>query len=150
VRVASLDREGPVERIEGDRARVRLGQASFTVPLSDLLPTPAEGRPGAGRRRGRELPRGVFLEARARDVGSSLTLVGDRVHEGIARLDKYLDDATLAGLSEVRIIHGAGTGRLRAAVRELLAGHSEVAAFRPGSEEEGGNTVTVASLADDD
>jgi len=61
-------------------------------------------------------------------------------------LDKYLDNAYLAGVPSVRIIHGKGTGALRRAVREHLRNHPLVATFRPGDAAEGGDGVTVVQL----
>ena len=58
----------------------------------------------------------------------------------------YLNEATLANLSEVQIIHGIGTGTVRQIVRDFLAGHPLVRSFRTGNKEEGGDGVTVASL----
>jgi DNA mismatch repair protein MutS2 len=68
------------------------------------------------------------------------------VEEAIPRLDKHLNDAYLARLPSVRIIHGRGTGALRRAVREQLEGHPLVASYRPGDQHEGGEGVTVAEL----
>jgi len=68
----------------------------------------------------------------------------------IPRLEKYLDDAYLAGLPWVRIIHGKGTGALRRAVREALAHHPLVAEMRPGEQGEGGDGVTVVRLVSRD
>ena len=61
-------------------------------------------------------------------------------------LDKYMDDAYAAGLHEVRIIHGKGTGVLRRFVQEYLRSHPLVASHRLGDEPEGGAGVTVATL----
>ncbi|HIP95743.1 MAG TPA: hypothetical protein EYH32_00825, partial [Anaerolineae bacterium] len=69
-----------------------------------------------------------------------------RVEEAIPHLDKHLDDAYLAGLPSVRIIHGKGTGALRRAVREQLEEHPLVASYHPGDQHEGGDGVTVAEL----
>jgi DNA mismatch repair protein MutS2 len=69
-----------------------------------------------------------------------------RVEEAIPRLEKYLNDAYLARLPPVRIIHGKGTGTLRRAVREHLEGHPLVASYRPGDQHEGGDGVTVVEL----
>jgi DNA mismatch repair protein MutS2 len=75
-----------------------------------------------------------------------LDLRGQRVEETVDRLDKYLDDAFLAGMPFVRIIHGKGTGALRQAVREQLHGHPLVKSHRSGEDGEGGSGVTVAYL----
>ncbi len=80
---------------------------------------------------------------------------GDEVHlrhltvdEALLKLDQYLDDAFMAGLYQVRVIHGKGTGTLRHAVRQRLAEHSLVKSYRPGGYGEGGGGVTVVELAE--
>ena len=69
------------------------------------------------------------------------------VDEALLKLDQYLNDAFVAGLVQVRVIHGKGTGTLRRAVREKLATHSLVKSYRPGGYGEGGIGVTVVELA---
>jgi len=69
------------------------------------------------------------------------------VDEALLKLDKYLNDAFMAGLYQVRIIHGKGTGTLCRVVREQLAKHSLVKSYRPGGYGEGGNGVTIVELA---
>jgi len=66
--------------------------------------------------------------------------------EALLRLDEYLDDAFMAGIPFVRVVHGKGTGTLRQAVREYLAKHSLVKSYRPGAYGEGGNGVTMVEL----
>jgi DNA mismatch repair protein MutS2 len=83
---------------------------------------------------------------RARSVASSLDLRGARVDEALEALDRYLDDAALAGLDQVTIIHGLGTGALRDAVRERAGGHPLVASFRGGERGEGGDGATIVKL----
>ena len=61
-------------------------------------------------------------------------------------VEKYLDDAFMAGLPSVRLIHGKGSGALRKAVRDLLAVHPLVDSFRDGEPAEGGTGATVAAL----
>ena len=73
-------------------------------------------------------------------------LRGMMTDEGIAVLDKYLDDATLAGIPSVRIIHGKGTGAMRKAVQQYLKRCSYVTSFRLGNMGEGDSGVTVAEL----
>ena len=69
------------------------------------------------------------------------------VDEALLKLDQYLNDAFMAGLYQVRVVHGKGTGTLRQAVREKLTRHSLVKSYRPGDYGEGGAGVTVVELA---
>jgi DNA mismatch repair protein MutS2 len=75
-----------------------------------------------------------------------LDLRGQRVDDVLPRVDKYLDDAFLAGMPFVRIVHGKGTGALRQAVRQQLRDHPLVKSHRPGERGEGGSGVTIAYL----
>jgi DNA mismatch repair protein MutS2 len=70
------------------------------------------------------------------------------VDEAIWRLDRYLNDAFMAGLFSVRIIHGKGTGKLRHSVHESLARHPLVKSYRLGDYGEGDYGVTIVELRD--
>jgi len=69
------------------------------------------------------------------------------VDEALLKLDRYLNDAFMAGLSRVRIIHGKGTGALRQAIRQQLAQHPLVSSYRPAGYREGGEGVTIVELS---
>ena len=69
------------------------------------------------------------------------------VDEALLKLDKYLNDAFMAGLYQIKIVHGKGTGTLRQVVREQLAKHPLVKSYRTGGYGEGGNGVTIVELA---
>jgi len=75
-----------------------------------------------------------------------LDLRGKRAEEVELALDDYLNEASLYGLSQVRIIHGIGTGTVRQIVREVLASHPLVTSFRAGEKGEGGDGVTMVSM----
>ena len=83
---------------------------------------------------------------RARSVASSLDLRGARVEEALELLERYLDDAALAGLDRVTIIHGMGTGALRDAVRNVAGVSPSVRSVRAGERGEGGDGATIVSL----
>jgi DNA mismatch repair protein MutS2 len=78
--------------------------------------------------------------------GIEFDMRGERVEEGLPKLERYLDNAYMARLPWVRIIHGKGTGALRDAVRNLLRSHPSVAEFRNGESGEGGDGVTIAKM----
>jgi len=79
-------------------------------------------------------------------VSPELDLRGKRAEEVEPMLDDYLNQASLCGLRQVRIVHGIGTGTVRQIVRETLASHPLVASFRPGEQDEGGDGITVINM----
>lgn len=78
-----------------------------------------------------------------RNVASSVDLRGMDAQEAVYTTDKYLDDAFIAGLTEVTIIHGKGTGVLKKAINDMLRGHSNIKSYRIGEYGEGGSGVTI-------
>jgi len=85
---------------------------------------------------------------RGKSPGIALDLRGERVEEGLERTQTYLDQAYMARLPWVRIIHGKGTGVLRDAIRKMLGKSAVVSKFRSGESGEGGDGVTVAHLVE--
>ena len=81
------------------------------------------------------------------DVPDEIEVRGQTIDEALPTVEAYLDRAARAGRARVRLIHGKGTGRLRGAVRDLLAEHPLVESFETGSAQEGGEGVTIAHLA---
>jgi DNA mismatch repair protein MutS2 len=75
-----------------------------------------------------------------------LNLIGRRVDEALDAVDKFLDQASLADCDQVRLIHGYGSGRLRAGIRRFLDGHRQVRRWRPGGAGEGDDGATVVEL----
>ena len=82
------------------------------------------------------------------DVGWEIDLHGKRVEEAIAAVERYLDDAILVGLPEVRLIHGFGKGRLRDAIQRYLDGRPDVIGFAIADPMSGGGGVTIVRLED--
>ncbi|WP_200416319.1 endonuclease MutS2 [Virgibacillus salexigens] len=79
-------------------------------------------------------------------VKTELDLRGERYEDALLKLEKYIDDALLAGYPKVSIIHGKGTGALRKGVQTFVKNHPRISEARPGSSSEGGSGVTVISL----
>ena len=142
---------GELLEIAGSSATVRSGSVTVRVPVSALRPVPmslaATRRGEAGKDSARVGFRAVEpLRASPRPVAPELLLLGQTTDEARDCVEQYLDDAFLAGLESVRLVHGKGTGALRKAVRDLLAGHPLVESFRDGAPSEGGTGATVAAL----
>jgi DNA mismatch repair protein MutS2 len=143
-RIAELDRSHR-------RATIEAGAMRVSVETADLeridVSTSAESSAGGSGSSGVAGTNVAALRlARAKSVPMSLDVRGARVDEALAALDRYLEDASLAGLERVTVIHGLGTGALRDAVRGDSAGHPLVRAVRPGERGEGGDGVTVVEL----
>jgi DNA mismatch repair protein MutS2 len=73
-------------------------------------------------------------------------VIGNNVEEALSRTEKFLDEAVLAELRSVRLIHGYGTGQLRRAIAEFLQSHPFVTNFTAAPPEQGGGGVTVVEL----
>jgi DNA mismatch repair protein MutS2 len=97
--------------------------------------------PQASRSRGKA----VDSEAGATS-GGEINVIGRRVEEATELVDKFIDDAALAGRPSVRIIHGYGTGALRRGLAEFLSAHPLVERIRHEAEDRGGQAVTIADL----
>ena len=137
-RIAALERDG-------ERATLEAGGMRVSVDTSDLeVAAPVLTGRGGGAT-GDEGTSSLRLD-RARSVASSLDLRGARVEEAVEALDRYLDDASLAGLDKVLIIHGSGTGALRDAVRAEAGSHPLVKGVRAGERGEGGDGASIITL----
>ena len=142
--------EGRIAALErgGKRATLEAGGMRVTVDADDLIAAldDGSGRPQSGGGATDTGNAGEIRLERARSVASSLDLRGARVDEALEALSRYLDDAALAGLDKVLIIHGMGTGAVRTAVRATAADHPLVRSIRPGERGEGGDGATIVEL----
>jgi DNA mismatch repair protein MutS2 len=148
VEVSHLGLRGEILVVEGGSATVRAGTLTVKFPLQALRITRAgssvrhQDPASAGPREARGWEEGV-----KGTVPVEVHLIGRTGDEARDLLEKYLDDAFLAGLTSVRIIHGKGTGTLRRVVEDVLSGHPLVAEHRLGAPHEGGSGATVAVLS---
>jgi len=138
VRHAGLGWAGVLERLDGDRASVRVGGKRLTAGADELVPLG-----DAPKRRAQSTASATIASEAA---APELQLIGMRVEEALEVLDGWLDRTLAGGAREARVVHGHGTGRLRAAVREHLQRHPAVAGHRSGAPNEGGNGATVVTL----
>lgn len=149
VRVMSFGIEGDLLNGPGSGdAIVLAGTMKLTVPFTDLraIRRPKDKSRSAAKEPSMENVR--IASTKAVGVSSELKLIAQRVEEALENLDKYLDDAYLAGLPSVRIIHGKGTGALRKAVWEFLAKHHSVLSYRMAGLKEGGAGATIVEFKD--
>jgi DNA mismatch repair protein MutS2 len=144
VRIGSYTQTGRVlSDPEEGRVQVLVGGMRMTVKLSELelVEEEAEQRP----RRGSAAASSVALD-RTGSISPELHLRHLRADEACSELERYLDDAVLAGLATVRIVHGKGTGALRRAVHERLRKHAAVSSFRLADPAEGGDGATIVEF----
>ncbi|GGJ70637.1 endonuclease MutS2 [Anoxybacillus voinovskiensis] len=138
VRVVHLNQKGfLLEKVSDDEWQVQLGILKMKINERDLeyIGSPkVETKPVA------------TVKGRDYHVGLELDLRGERYEDAIARVEKYIDDALLAGYPRVSIIHGKGTGALRKGVQEFLKKHRSVKNIRFGEATEGGIGVTIVEL----
>jgi DNA mismatch repair protein MutS2 len=143
--VPSLQATGEVVHIDykdgkPNEADVQVGNFRMKLPVRRLeLRQKAAQQP-------QSQPGPVRVQSRGRSASLELDLRGERVEDGLRRMEAYLDEAYLDGYPWVRIIHGKGTGAMRDAVRNVLRDHPLVGRYRNGQMGEGGDGVTIAYL----
>jgi DNA mismatch repair protein MutS2 len=125
-----------------DKVRVERSGLRIEIPVSGLRTDNGES---GGSETAPAARSGVSYDV-SDQVRGEVDLRGMTAEEALARLDAYMDGAVLGALSEVRIIHGKGTGVLRQAVGKWLKGRPDVATHKLGETWEGGTGVTVARL----
>ena len=139
VKVLSLNKTGNLISSSSEEAIVQVGIMKVTVKLADLRLT------ANPHKQEKVIGSGVTKTAAA-DVPLELHLRGKMVDEASIELDKYLDSAMMAGLKQVHIVHGKGTGALGRGLQEYLKSHAAVAGYRYGGAGEGGSGVTVVTI----
>ncbi len=143
VRVLSLNQDATVISDNGDTVLVSVGPMKTVVQKRDVERAGvADRKPASGERsRGGQ----ARMEAAARTT-AELDVRGKRYVEAEPLVDRWIDQAVLAGSSPLRLIHGKGTGMLGRGLQEFLRAHPQVAEVRYGDENEGGGGVTIFEL----
>lgn len=142
VRIISIDKFGEVETLPDDKGdlNIQVGIMSVRSNINDIERSESKEEVKV------EKKTKSINKAKSKNISSEINLIGRTVDEAILLLDKYLDDAYLARLKEVRIIHGKGTGTLRDAVRKYLQNSKHVIEYREADYTEGGSGATVAVI----
>ena len=150
VKLRSFGSVGIVDQIKDGLAEVRVKSLRFREKLDQLELVEAQSTPKSQQGKLEKLKRSAASELHLADAEqkarSELNVIGQTTDEAVDAVDKFLDEASLASLSQVRIVHGHGTGALRRAIAGLLDGHPHVARFLPAPPDQGGAGATVVEL----
>jgi DNA mismatch repair protein MutS2 len=143
VRVRGLPTPVTLRRRDATSAEVEAGPLRMKVALADITAIVGEDTS-----KKRVLPQGVTVRTQSATEpgGEEINLIGCTVEEATRRVDKFLDHAALAGSSQIRIIHGHGTGALRRGLGEFLKTHPLVEAIHSEAEDRGGAAITIVAL----
>jgi len=142
VKILNLDQKGTVSSLPDDNGNliVRAGIMKVNVNISNLQLTVDE-------KEAQERVRYSKINTvKTSSVSTQVDVRGESLDEALQNVDKYLDDAYLANLSQVTVIHGKGTGVLRAGITQLLKSHSHVKSYRVGGYREGGIGATIVEI----
>ncbi|MCR5216078.1 MAG: endonuclease MutS2 [Lachnospiraceae bacterium] len=144
VRVLSMNLEGTVGSIPNAKGdfTVHMGILSSQVNMSDVVILAEQKDVTEDRKSSAS----KIKMSKTMNISPEINLIGRKVDEALTELDKYLDDAYLAKLPQVRVVHGKGTGALRLAVQQHLRKTSYVESFRQGEFGEGDAGVTIVNF----
>lgn len=150
VRLSSFGSVGIVDSVKGAEAEVRVKSLRFREKLENLElveeTTPAKREGGRFSKLRPTSNTALKFSSQDHIARSELNVIGQRADEAVDAVDKFLDAASLGGLSQLRIVHGHGTGALRRAIAELLKDHPHVARFAAAPQDQGGSGATVVEL----
>lgn len=145
VKVLSLDQNGEVLSLPDEKGDllVKIGIMKANLNLDDLMLI----NDGTKKKKApKKASYGSLYKAKSQNVSISINVQGRYLDDAVMEVDKYLDDAYVAGLHEVTVIHGRGEGILKKGLRDMMKNHKHVASFRKGNYNEGGEGVTVVKL----
>ncbi len=147
VKYTKLDQTGDVESLPDSRGnfRIRLGSIRMTVNVKDVVI--AESAP-QGNKEKKKAKYGNMSFGKTKNVSTEINLIGMNLDDATERMNKYIDDAFLAGLKTVNIIHGRGSGILRKGLRAELRRNKHVESYKSAPYDQGGEGNTIVTLVD--
>ena len=150
VKILSMGLNGTVSSLPDHKGNlfVQCGIMRSQANVKDLVYAEAEAAPAASVLQRKPSATGKVKMSKSFSISPEINLLGKTVDEALAELDKYLDDAYLAHLSTVRVVHGKGTGALRSAVQSHLKRVKYVKSYRLGEYGEGDAGVTIVTFKD--
>jgi DNA mismatch repair protein MutS2 len=138
--VGGLGLEGTIIELRGKQAEIDVKGKRMRAPIADLR---VIGGPSSTA----QVRVNVDLQPREGSL-SELNVIGCTVDDALTRVEKFLDGSTVGDVTELRIIHGHGTGQLRRAVAEFLKDHPLVARYETAPQNQGGGGATIVTLRD--
>lgn len=138
--VPSINQNGTILSISKDSVILQIGAIKTNFKPTDLSPAKDESYSKDDKLRS------VKREFKISSIPLEINVIGQNVVDACFEIDKYLDTCSLNGLNKVRIVHGKGTGKLRAGIHEFLKHHPQVKTFRLGLYGEGEDGVTIVEL----
>ncbi|MBQ6456096.1 MAG: endonuclease MutS2 [Mogibacterium sp.] len=147
VKYTKLDQTGEVESLPDSKGnlQIRLGAIKMTVNIRDLIIAESEN---AGHKDKVRTKYGNMSFGKTKTIKTEINLIGKNLDEATDLMNKYIDDAFLAGLKTVHIIHGRGEGILRNGLRQELRRNKHVKSFKSAPYNDGGEGCTVVELKD--
>jgi DNA mismatch repair protein MutS2 len=145
IRVRGFNKAVIFRRLDGNSAEIEAGPLRMKVAVDEIVSVEASA-PSAGPVKVASGSVSVHSQRGQSEPTKEINLIGSTVEEATERVDKFLDDAALAHIPRVRIIHGHGTGALRRGLGEFLKTHPLVATQSFEAEDRGGKAVTVVEL----
>ena len=144
VKILTLDQNGEVLTLPDEKGdlTVKVGIMKINVNVSDLMLI----IDGTKKKKPRAGGYGNLYRKKAQTISMSVNVQGQNLEDALMNVDKYIDDAYMAGLKEVTVIHGNGTGVLKEGLRRSFKKHKLVASYRKGGYDEGGDGVTIVKL----
>jgi DNA mismatch repair protein MutS2 len=139
-------------RHDGRNAEVEAGPLRMKVPLAEILSIDDDAAPAKSTQQSQpQRSRGITVHAQPSDepanASGEINVIGCTVEEATRRVDKFLDEAAVAGKPSIRIVHGHGTGALRRGLAEFLSAHPLVESTHHEAEDRGGTAITIAEIA---
>ena len=147
VKYTKLDQTGEVESLPDSKGNlvIRLGAIKMTVNIRDLIIAESEN---AGHKDKVRTKYGNMSFGKTKTIKTEINLIGKNLDEATDLMNKYIDDAFLAGLKTVHVIHGRGEGILRSGLRQELKRNKHVKSFKSAPYNDGGDGCTIVELKD--
>lgn len=150
VKLTTIGQTGEVETLPDSRGNltVRIGMLKTTANIKNLIIAESAGAGNKEKKRKAYAggARQTFVNDKVRNVKTEINVIGRNLDDALYEVQKYIDDAYIAGLHQVRIVHGKGQGILASGIRDALKKYKQVKSCAPAAYNEGGEGATIVIL----